>query len=109
MVLVGEEQKLGIEAAHTGCGECALGLGVFNAEVALAVDAKDGRVPTVHVEVGRGGKGFLHLLIGRLFPGRRAHVPVGEPKFFGFHVLLLGVVDAIVSNENLESFVVIAS
>ena len=59
VVLVGEEEELGVESAHSGCGEGAFGLGVFNSEVSLSVDAEDGCVPFIDVEVGRSGE---HLL-----------------------------------------------
>ena len=108
MVFVGEEEELGVEAAHAGCGEGALGLRVLNAEVALAVYAEDGGVPTVDKEVGRLGEDALHLSVGRAVPGSRAHVPVGEPHLFGFDVLLLGVVNAVVGDEALEALVVVA-
>ena len=108
MVLVGEKEKLGGNAAQAGGGEGTFCLGVLNAEITLAVNAENGRVPTVDIEVGRGAEGLLLLTFGILVPRRGAHVPVGEPKFFSLGVLLLGVVDAVVRNEGFEAFVVVA-
>ncbi len=108
MVLVGEEEELGGNAAQTGCREGTFGLGILNAEIPLTVNAENGRVPAVDIEVGRSAEGLLLLTFGILVPGRGAHVPVGEPKFFSLGVLLLGVVDAVVRNEGFEAFVVVA-
>ena len=108
VVLVGEEEELGVESAHSGCGEGAFGLGVFNSEVTLSVDAEDGCVPFIDVEVRRSGEHLLHLSFRVFLPRRAAHVPVREPEFFGFDVLLLRVVDAVVGDERLESFVVVS-
>lgn len=52
MVFVGEQQQLGFYAAHAGRGKGAFGLGVLYAEIALSVDAEDGSIPTIHIEVG---------------------------------------------------------
>ena len=71
------------------------------------MDAENGRIPAVNVEVRRGGIHLLHLSVGSLFPGSRTQVPVREPKFFGFDILLLRVVDAVVSNETLKALVVV--
>ena len=72
------------------------------------MNAENGGVPTVDIEVGRGAEGLLLLTFGVFHPRSGAHVPVGEPKFFGLGVLLLGVVDAVVRNEGFEAFVVVA-
>ena len=63
---------------------------------------EDGGVPFVDEEVGRVGVAALH---GRvvLFPVRTAQVPVGEPKLFGFQVLLLHVEESVVCDECLEA------
>ena len=81
---------------------------VFDAEVALAVDAEYGRVPLVGIEMGRMGKGILHFAISLTVPGRRLEVPVGKPHLFGFEILLLGVENAVVGDETLEALVVVA-
>jgi len=108
VVLVGEEEKLSGNTAQAGCGEGTFCLGVLNAEITLSVNAENGGVPTVDIEVGRSAESFLLLTFGILVPRRSAHVPVGEPKFFCLGVLLLGVVDTVVRNEGFEAFVVVA-
>ena len=42
VVLVGEKEELGGNAAQTGCREGTFGLGVLNAEITLAVNAENG-------------------------------------------------------------------
>ena len=63
-----ETGNMCIESSHSGCGEGAFGLGVFNSEVSLSVDAEDGRVPFIDVEVRRSGEHLLHLSF-RVFLG----------------------------------------
>ena len=83
------------------------------------MDAKDGRVPTVYVEVGTGGEGIHLLLVVHLFrvvrvgtdaltPRPCAEVPVGKPHFFRFVILLLRVEDSVVRDEAFEAFVVVS-
>ena len=52
VVLVGEEEKLSGNAAQAGGGEGTFCLGVLNAEITLPVNAENGRVPAVDIEVG---------------------------------------------------------
>ena len=82
------------------------------------MDAEDGRVPLVHVQVRAGGVG-IGLLVVRHFlrvvrigtdtfaPGSRTEIPVGEPHFFRLVVLLLRVEDAVVGDEAFETLVVV--
>ena len=79
MVLVGEEEQLGRYATHAGDGEGALGLGVLDAEVLLSVDAEDGSVPTVDIQMRRGFEHLGTLALSVLVPGCLTHIPVGEP------------------------------
>ena len=108
MVLVGEEKQLGRYATYASCGEGAFCLGVLDAEVLLTVYAEDGGVPTVDIEVRRGFKHLCTLALCILVPGCLAHIPVGEPQFLCFHILLLGVEDTIVRYEGLETLLMIA-
>ena len=81
MVLVGEDEQLGWDAAQFGSVEGGHGLVGQDAVVAFAVDAEDGRVPLVHKLVGRVGEGALGRLV-LLVPVSAAHVPVGKPFLF---------------------------
>ena len=67
MVLVGIQQEFGGDTAHDGGTESRLSLRAEDTVVFLAVDAKDGCVPTVYVEVGTGGEGIHLLLVVHLF------------------------------------------
>ena len=58
--------------------------------------------------MGRGLEHLGTLALSVLVPGCLTHIPVGEPEFLGFHVLLLGIEDTVVSNEGLEALVVVA-
>ena len=71
------------------------------------MDAEDGRVPLVHELVRRVGEGALGCGVV-LLPVGTAHVPVGKPFLFRFQVLHLHVEDAVVSDEGLETFVVVS-
>ncbi len=107
MVLVGEDEQFGGHASQFRRIECRHALRGEDAEILFAVDAEDRRVPFVYEKVRRIGVAALH---GRvvLFPIRAAQVPVGEPKLFGFQVLLLHVEESVVCDECLEAFVVMS-
>ena len=71
------------------------------------MDAEDGGVPLVDEVVGRVLESALDGGIV-LQPWCAAEVPVGEPSLLCLCVLCLKVVNAVVSDESLETFVVIA-
>ena len=107
MVFIGEKKELSRNTAEACCREGAFCLGIFNAEVLLTVNAEDGSVPTIYIEVRRSLKHLRTLAIRILIPRCLPHIPVGEPHFFGFNILLLCIEDTIVCNECLETLVVI--
>ena len=107
VVLVGEDEQFGRDAAQFGSVEGSHGLVGQDAVVPFAVDAEDGRVPLVHKLVGRVGEGALGRLVV-LVPVSAAHVPVGKPFLFRLQVLHLHVEDAVVGDEGLEAAFVVA-
>ena len=105
VVFVGEDEQFGGHASQFRRIECRHALRGEDAEIFFAVDAEDRRVPFIYEKVRRIGVAALHGRIV-LFPVRAAQVPVGEPKLFGFQVLLLHVEESVVCDECLEAFVV---
>ena len=67
VVLVGVEEELGGDAAQSGCVEGALSLTAEDAVVLVAVDAEDGSVPAVDVEVGALLEGVVLALGGDIY------------------------------------------
>jgi hypothetical protein len=66
VVFVGEKKELRGNATEASSGKGAFSLGVFNAEVLLSVNAEDGRIPTIYVEVGRGFEDLCTVLFTTL-------------------------------------------
>ena len=69
------------------------------------MDDKNRCIPVAHQLVRGVGEGTLSDSIV-LLPRRSTHVPVGEPHFFGRHVLHLEVEDTGVGDEGLETLLV---
>ena len=107
VVFIGIQQEFGRNAAQDGRVERCHALGSHDTVVEFPVDNQDRRIPFFY-ELMRGvGEGALRHFV-RLVPVRAAHVPVGEPEFLGFGVLLFHVEHPVVGDESLEAFVVVA-
>ena len=106
VVLVGEIEEFGIEAAQDGGVVGLHALREADAVVQAAVDDEDGRRPFVDEEVGRLGVGLAHGWVVPV-PEGAAEVPVDKPHLFCLKVLGLKVEHAVVGDEGLETTVVV--
>ncbi len=106
VVLVGEIQEFGVDAAQDGCVVGLHALREADAVVQAAVDDEDGRGPFVHKEVGRVGVGLAHGGVVPV-PEGATEVPIHKPHLLGFEVLCLQVEHAVVGDEGLEAAVVV--
>ena len=108
VVLIGEDEQLGLYAFHSGGIEGTHALGGIDAVVFLSMDAEDGGVPVVNEPVRRVGISLTGICRLVLVPISIVILPVAEPVFFSLGVHRLQVECSIVSNEALEPFVVMA-
>ena len=100
--LVGEIEVAAGDVAHLGCVVGGHAFGGDDAEVEFAVDDTDGGVPLVDEEVGRVAVAFLDPGVVPV-PVGATEVPVVEPHFLGFEVLLFEVEHAVVCEEGFET------
>ena len=108
MTLVLEYNQARIQTTQTCSGEGLQALGVGDTEVVLAREDQNGRIPTVDKLMGRIGV-RAHCRSVRLVPIRTAIVVIDEPQFLGLAIHRLEVVDTAVSDECLETLLVVTS
>ena len=106
MVLVGEDEKLCLDALHACCIEGRHSLCGVDAVVLLSVDAEYRGVPLVDETMWRVLVGLTCIVCLVLVPVSVVVFPVGEPILLGLGVHCFEVESTVMSYETLEALVV---